>query len=203
MSNVQSIEKLIKESLNEIPKIGTEEKLGSKFRLIFPLKRGKKIRHSEQEAKFLFIRNVENQSEFHYSVETPTKKAYKDFTKGEPKQEEDGRSGAIDVTLHNKDGARIALIEFKYGANLIRSIRKDFLKLLIDAPEIELNYFIHVVPNTSKDLYKEYKELLDYIKKGLSKKGKIPTSEIKIFLFAIGEGIKEYKIDKSLTLTEV
>jgi len=211
MENDTSIEKLIEKSLKGLSKIGEENAIrqDAESRLIFPIyyhgDNAEKNRMSEQEARFLFVRELENQDEFYYSVETPTEEKYRGFASKNPELSEDGRSGAIDVTLYDRKGKRVALVEFKYGASEKADIEKDFLKLLVDNSKIELNYFIHIVEKLGDELLKsikdKYTKSLESLKDKLIEKDK---SEFKIFLFAVEpKKIVIYKVNKNLSLNQI
>ena len=197
-------EELIKNSLQELQKIGWENESNSQdSKLIFPKYRNNKQRISEEEARFLFVRELEKQDNFYYSVETPTKEAYKDFNSEEPKIGA-GRSGSVDVTLYEKTEdkyCRKHLIEFKLGN--VKTCKKDFLKLLCDDNECKVNYYINIlencdsgtIPNLEKD---KFSKSIDYIFKKYSKKIK---SNLKIFVCILNDilitenNIIEYQID--------
>jgi len=157
---MKAVEELIKNSLKELKKIACENQEPSKdqrSKLIFPQycggkQKGEK-RISEQEARLLFIQELEKQEVYYYSVETPTKKSYKDFSTNEPKiGEKDGRSASVDVTLYTKVNDKFSrkhLIEFKFGN--VKTCKKDFLKLLFDTDGLE-NYYINIVER--EDIFK-------------------------------------------------
>ena len=98
-------------------------------RLVFPRYRDKRLRVSEQEARFAFVEAL-CQGPFRYSVETPTDKLYK-FT---------GKkclSAQTDLAIHDASGkCRICNVEFKEGGispsnnSKISAIYKDVQKLL-------------------------------------------------------------------------
>ena len=76
-----------------------------KTRLVFPNYADKKtIRISEQELRFAFVEAfndspVVKEQKLFYSIETPTEKSYSGFSSGEPKQDDDGRSGEFDLVI--------------------------------------------------------------------------------------------------------
>jgi hypothetical protein len=202
MDNVKSIEKHIENSLREISKIYKKnDSRHAQSRLIFPKKSNGKIRVSEQEARFLFVQEIEKQKEFYYSVETPTEEKFKGFAKENPELAEDGRSGAVDVSLHNSSGEKLSHIEFKCKT-LSRGVKKDFLKLLVEKSETGQNYFIHIVEKfgsrTVKTNEKYYSEVLKSLEKTTKK------SKLKIFLFAVESGDRKvYEIDEHNAVVEI
>ena len=81
-----------------------------------------------------------------YSVETPTRGAYKGFRRGEtPRQDESGRSGEFDLVIFNNRLERIALIEFKANNASDHEHMKDFVKLNNPTEGDALRYFIEIV----------------------------------------------------------
>ncbi|MDR2580528.1 MAG: hypothetical protein LBC85_05990 [Fibromonadaceae bacterium] len=197
MPNNVTIETLIENSLKELSRIGKEDEIqqNAESQLIFPKYRNGKKRISEQELRFLLIRELEKQKEFYYSVETPTKEEY--VFSGSI---ENSLSARIDLCLHNPKGKRVNLIELKYD-NV--DVRNDFLKLLCDC-ETEQNYFVQFVGNadnrTIPSIENKYEEALKYI---LDEKIKI-KSGVKIFLFVVKtESLYRYEISKSGTLNKV
>ena len=128
--------------LNRIPyeSGGTSNTSRPETYLIFPATAGQKRRVSEQEARFLLTRQLE-QCEIYYAVETPTRQEYQ-FAGTQGK-----RSGSTDVTLFERspDGSsfvRRILIELKAHNVHLDNIKKDFEKLL---RENESGVFFHVV----------------------------------------------------------
>ena len=179
------VEELIKNSLIELRKIVCEnpkendnETKEQDSRLIFPKYRTtEKKRISEEEARFLFVRELENQKKNHryyYSIETPTKRPYKKFTTDNPEIEgERSRSGCIDVTLYEKEEngnfCRKHLIEFKFDN--VGTCKKDFLKLLCDDNQCETNYYVNILENCDNytingeenGLKKKFEKSIQYI----------------------------------------
>jgi len=195
---------LIKESLQELQKISSENKISDKnseSRLIFPKYRGGKDeskdtkRISEQEARFLFVRVLENQKSFYYSVETPTKKRYIGFSENKPEIAEDneGRSASIDVTLYEKDDenknfCRTHLIEFKQGN--VETCKKDFLKLLYDEDGLA-NYYVNVLGRDDLSKRKTLPSIIDKYQQAieeLKNLDKNNNSTLKIILFNLNDG---------------
>ena len=171
---MDTIINLTKCCLQELHKIGTEGKNGNiivsqNSKLIFPQKRDRNKRISEQEVRFLFVKELEKQRDYFYSIETPTSKCYGDFSPPkEPKIKNDGRSGNIDLVLYKiemNDFRRKHLIEFKHGND--DSCKKDFLKLLCDDKYTEINYYINTLEKcnnkTMTSLLEKYHKAIEYI----------------------------------------
>jgi hypothetical protein len=118
-----------------------------KTHLIFPLKKSDDSnRISEQELRFVFVEQLNEEIkgistdgkkskewDVYYSVETPT---YYNYSFGDKpkdiicyKAKKEGRSGNIDLTIHDNKGKRIALIEFKFDNVTEHAFKKDFEKL--------------------------------------------------------------------------
>lgn len=96
-------------------------------RLIFPTYSDGVVRVSEQEAKYSMVGRLAD-TDFLYSVETPTLKNYSFTGKGE-------RSAATDLTLYDPDGVRLLNVEFKahgisIGRKDLKAITKDIVKLV-------------------------------------------------------------------------
>lgn len=165
---MKQIEKIIENSFVELKSIACEygtvernqnrkQNREAKSKLIFPKKRDNSTRISEQEMRSSFIRELEaltGEDSYFYSIESPTKECYKDFSSKEPKIIKDqsenieGRSGNIDLTLYNNELKREHLIEFKFGNK--DTCKKDFLKLLCDDKQCKTNYYINIL-ETFKD----------------------------------------------------
>ena len=132
-----SIEELIKKSLKDlVSALTTDEACG---KLIFPQARYKSERYSEQELKQIFLKNVEEDKTYFYSVETPTKYAYCFKNSENPTVKENHEKGdnhkaaRFDVSLYNNKYELLNHIEFKYGNPKKKTpICKDFLKLAIE-----------------------------------------------------------------------
>ena len=175
-----SIEKLIEKLFNDLIKAITTD--GTSSQLIFPKYRNKTVRYSEQELRQIFLRNVEEDGNYFYSVETPTKLVYsflnleKPETKATNTSGDHHRSGCCDVTLYteNKIESLASCIEFKHGNS--KSICKDFLKL---AKEVKLtnekkNFFVHYYyverktgweSRSFKTLFEDYRKSVDEMEK--------------------------------------
>ncbi len=130
---------------NVEPKVGE-----AKTRIVFPHYGNSNCntRISEQELRFAFVeafnasQAVKDENLF-YSIETPTRLKYKDFS-SDPKQDESGRSGEFDMVIFNEDQERVCLIEFKANNVDETDYKKDFLKLEKEGDGI-LTFFIEVL----------------------------------------------------------
>lgn len=119
-------------------------------RIVFPKKRDKTTRISEQELRCIFIeqlnKKINDGWDVYYSVETPTQDTYSGFSKGEfPRQDNNGRSGEFDLVIFNNQLKRIALIEFKANNSTALEHLKDFVKLNNPNEGNALKYFIEIV----------------------------------------------------------
>jgi len=92
--------------------------------LIFPIKRDRKRRVSEQEARMIYV-NILNENGLCYSVETPTEKVY--IFSGR----RGARSAQSDLTIYRYENGwrRAANIEFKAHNPTRKEIEKDIEKL--------------------------------------------------------------------------
>ena len=236
---MKTVEELIINSLQELRKISWENEIKTQnSKLIFPkycvgkhAKNPDNKRISEQEARFLFVRELEKEenTDFYYSVETPTKRPYKDFStkKKNPAigDEKNGnRSGSVDVTLHKKKNGvfnRKHLIEFKFDN--VDTCRKDFLKLLCDDENCETNYYINIIKNDDKttkerlentlnDLeINKYKTAVEYVFGNCEKRNEKFKSDLKIFVCILNNikitenNIIEYQIidNKNQSIKEI
>ena len=193
-----SIEKLIEKSFNDLIKAITTD--GTSSQLIFPKYRNKTVRYSEQELRQIFLRNVEEDGNYFYSVETPTKLVYsflnleKPETKATNTSGDHHRSGCCDVTLYteNKIESLASCIEFKHGNS--KSICKDFLKL---ATEVKLtnkkrSFFVHYLnirkenaweSNNFQKLFENYRNSVDEIENKIEDKDDL--SKVQVYLVCI------------------
>jgi len=199
---MSTVKRMIIASLKELAKIANEEEESIKqqdSRLIFPKyccgKHEGKKRVSEQESRLLFIRELEKEKEFYYSIETPTTKSYKFSNKGEKESEPNivavdsgGRSASFDLTLYDVNYERKHFIEFKNGN--VSTVKKDFLKLLCDDNGKE-NYFINIIErddlskgDTLESIKDKYQTAVDYINEDIDNK-EHTNSILKIMLFNI------------------
>lgn len=213
---MNEIETMIINSLNELKKVECINESPKKFheKLVFPVKRDDSIRISEQEARIMFIRQLDKaiDTQYKYAIEAPTYEPYK--FNGEK-----GRSGNIDLCIYNENGKRISLIEFKALNPQQFSYSKDFEKLLFDGKKDEelKNYFIQILINidngTIGNIKKKYMKALDNLKskyyKAKDNNEEISKSQLKIFLFNIGinnknddHKIMQYEVDDNFELRD-
>lgn len=118
-------------------------------RIVFPQYREDgKIRVSEQELRFVFVEQfnkIAKENKLYYSVETPTKYTYRFSGKNAPCFDKNGQSGEFDMVIHNEQGERICLIEFKANFPAVSGYEKDFLKLETESDSGCPAYFIQLV----------------------------------------------------------
>ncbi|MEA3494680.1 MAG: hypothetical protein U9R42_01450 [Bacteroidota bacterium] len=155
---------------------------GSSEQLIFPNYRTGNIRISEQEARFLFANEITKQTKLHYAIEVPTQNRYSDFSTKPIVYDENtkgGRSGAIDLSLYNKntDPIPVANIEFKNGQPKQSSITKDLLKLAYEPQEIGV--FFHILENSNKNTIDS---LLNKINNSILKITKYKNDQFYLFI---------------------
>lgn len=160
--NIQIVESVIDISLHKMFKIRNEFEIDgsdnstSRMKIVFPCKwRNEKkedIRISEQEIRFIFTNELENESKFegYYSVETPTQYKYRFKGENEPCVDVENNktnysSASIDVCLYDQKLTRVNLIEFKaYNVDWF-DIHKDLLKLMIESNDV--CFFVHILKN--------------------------------------------------------
>lgn len=168
----QDIENLIKKSLMQLKEILERDTL--KYNIFFPKYSSEKTRYSEQELKCLFLSNI-YKSEFLYTVETPSKRAYrfknkKPLVLWENKVSNDTyKSSMIDVSLYaGKKENLLSHIEFKHGTGYVFPIQKDFLKMICESDNVKKNYFVHYVEkaneDTKKAIFEKYRTAINSIK---------------------------------------
>jgi hypothetical protein len=194
------IEKLILDSLKELLELKCikDPITEIKSKLVYPIKRDKTRRVSEQEIRFLFIKNVENKTDYLYSVEVPTNMAY--FFTG---KEVNKRSGNFDACIYGENKERKHLIEFKSLNPKNASYNKDFEKLIKDEDGL-INYFIQVIINSDDSTFinieNKYNEAIKLaISSDIVNTNK---SKLVIFLCEIGDNKRIFKyevIDNFLT----
>lgn len=166
----------------------------TRCKLVYPVKRDNTTRISEQEARFLFVQNVEQTSDYLYSIEAPTRKKYKFSGKTL-------LSGNIDLCLY-ENGKRKHLIEFKALNPDQRLFSKDFEKLFNDEDGLD-NYFVHVLKNTNKgtipSIEGKYKKAIEKSRKTIEPF----KSRLKIFVCVIEKiSITKYEIDENGSMSE-
>ena len=193
-----SIEEIIEKSFNDLIKALTTD--GTSSQLIFPCYRDGNERRSEQELKQIFLRNVEEDKTYFYSVETPTKLVYSFLDLEKPTSKptnENGdhhRSGNCDVTLYseNKIQSLASCIEFKHGNS--KTICKDFLKL---AKEVKLtnekkSFFVHYLNIEKEDVWEKskFQKLFENYRNSVDQIGnKEDLSKVIVYLVCIhGKG---------------
>lgn len=122
-------------------------------RLIFPCYsktfRNGNRRISEQELRFVFIEQFNQYCDetgwnAYYSVETPTEWKYRFSGEAKPHKTEDndGQSAMVDVCIHDNQGSRVCLIEFKAGNPEAFCYIKDLVKL---QEEGQLGFFVQLL----------------------------------------------------------
>ena len=195
-----SIEKLIEKSFNDLIKAITTD--GTSSQLIFPCYRDGNERRSEQELRQIFLRNVEEDKTYFYSIETPTKYGYRfkdsknlEVDKNHKKGEH--QAARFDVSLYNNKYELLNHIELKSDNPEEEDICKDFLKL---AKEVKFtkekkNFFVHYhcVEETSwksdtfSSLFEKYRESVDEIENKIEDKNDL--SKVIVYLVCIhGKG---------------
>jgi hypothetical protein len=111
-------------------------------RLIFPKKRDEEIRISEQESRVLLC-GLLNNSNYFYSVETPTEELYKQKGKTH-------RSASSDLSLYiqtNNKTKKVLNVELKAHNPRKENIRKDIEKLMRE--DVPGNWF-HTLKNIDR-----------------------------------------------------
>ena len=183
------LEAIIENSFKAIDKVYSENETrdGANSRLIFPKKRDKTKRVSEQELRFIFVDQFikycsdnNNKFDYYYSVEAPTQYVYHFYRDDDKvpefsvkKEKGDGKeSASIDLAIYEKkpDSVNpVAIIEFKKDGCSAHEIAKDFLKLSIEPGDEVLRYFI-MISSSDTRLEKEKGGLMNSFKNKLEKK---------------------------------
>ena len=180
------IDELIEQLIDELKAPEKQQKgLVGKGKLLYPVKgtetgRAQESRFSEQEAKQVFIRLIEeNDEDYYYSVETPTKEQYRFSRISSPAGKrkpcrpsvKEGQSGNIDVSLYKKSFLLYDLVshvEFKANQTDTEGyeIAKDLLKLLVEPDVKGSNYFVHILKSSSlrtwESLSQKYEKIIGY-----------------------------------------
>ena len=199
-----SIEKLIEKSFNDLIKAITTD--GTSSQLIFPHSNKGDVRHSEQELKQIFLRNVEEDKNYFYSIETPTEYGYRfsdtemPLVKENHEKDDKYESARFDVSLYSKNNKDDLLthVEFKYGNRDKKSgICKDFLKLVseVKCTNEKKNFFVHYLcvktekgweSRTFPSLFSKYLDsVADIIKSDLINEEDL--SKVTVYLLCIFE----------------
>lgn len=205
-----SIENIIEDSLKELknritqPSTNIDGNITS--RLIFPQYGDKSARYSEQELKQIFLHKIENNTNYFYSVETPTKHVYHfsdtemPLVKENHEKDDKYESARFDVSLYSKNNKDDLLthVEFKYGNPDKKSgICKDFLKLVSEVKftNEKKNFFVHYLSvkeesgwesRSFPSLFKKYREAVDdIIKSNLISEEDL--SKVTVYLLCIFE----------------
>ena len=198
------IEEIIEKSFNDLIKAITTD--GTSSQLIFPHSNKGDVRHSEQELKQIFLRNVEEDKNYFYSIETPTKHVYHfsdtemPLVKENHEKDDKYESARFDVSLYSKNNKDDLLthVEFKYGNPDKKSgICKDFLKLVSEVKftNEKKNFFVHYLcvktekgweSRTFPSLFSKYLDsVADIIKSDLINEEDL--SKVTVYLLCIFE----------------
>lgn len=142
-------------------------------RIVFPQYRDGKTRVSEQELRFVFVEQfnkIAEENKLYYSVETPTRWRYKGFSSGNPEpakneKEDNTRSGEFDMTIFDKMGKRVCLIEFKAHNVEAKDFQKDLVKLKNqeEGKDVE-TYFVLLMEGCDDGTIKSVKEKISEYK---------------------------------------
>ena len=207
-----SIEEIIEKSFNDLIKAITTD--GTSSQLIFPKYRNKTVRYSEQELKQIFLKNVEEDKNYFYSIETPTEYVYCISNSDNPtvkevhEKDDNYKSARFDVSLYNTDykvnDNASHHIEFKYGnPDQKNAICKDFLKLVseVDLTKEKRNFFVHYLcvktekgweSKTFPSLFKKYCDSIVDIEKTL--KNETNLKNVTIYLLCFFEDSKSSSV---------
>ena len=198
-----SIEEIIEKSFNDLIKAITTD--GTSSQLIFPKYRNKTVRYSEQELKQIFLKNVEEDKNYFYSIETPTEYVYCISNSDNPtvkevhEKDDNYKSARFDVSLYNTDykvnDNASHHIEFKYGnPDQKNAICKDFLKLVseVDLTKEKKSFFVHYLnirkenaweSNNFQKLFENYRNSVDEIENKIEDKDDL--SKVQVYLVCI------------------
>ena len=202
------IEEIIEKSFNDLIKAITTD--GTSSQLIFPHSNKGDVRHSEQELKQIFLRNVEEDKNYFYSIETPTEYGYRfsdtemPLVKENHEKDDKYESARFDVSLYSKNNKDDLLthVEFKYGNPDKKSgICKDFLKLVseVDLTKEKKNIFVHYLcvknekgwqSQTFPSLFKKYCDSIVDIEESL--KRSTNQDKTKRFLEKLSKNLMNY-----------
>lgn len=177
------IEEKIVESLKEMSKYNCEINKEKRTRIILPNYREKtdckekKLRYSEQELKQIFLLFIEKDTNFYYTVETPSKFLYSFSYFDEPKieknksQKEHFESARFDTSLYSSPKLESLLchVEFKHkNPSTVKEISKDLVKLTNELGSGGINYFVHYIIRSSNWKSKSFPCIMDKYKKAIS-----------------------------------
>jgi len=155
-------------------KSGKANKQASGSRIIFPCYsktyRNGERRISEQELRFVFIEQFNQYCEetgwdAYYSVETPTEWEYRFSGEEKPHKtdSDEGQSAMVDVCVHDNQGERICLLEFKAGNPEPFCYIKDLVKL---TEEGKLGFFVQLLKSQNKATWESIKGKISVDLKG-------------------------------------
>ena len=204
------IEEIIEKSFNDLIKAITTD--GTSSQLIFPHSNKGDVRHSEQELRQIFLINVEEDKNYFYSIETPTKHVYHfsdtemPLVKENHEKDDKYESARFDVSLYSKNNKDDLLthVEFKYGNPDKKSgICKDFLKLVSEVKftNEKKNFFVHYLcvktekgweSQTFPSLFKKYCDSIVDIEKTL--KNETNLKNVTIYLLCFFEDSKSSSV---------
>ena len=128
-------------------------------RLKFPTYRNGQRRVSEQELRFVFVEQLQDllkEYDFFYSIETPTNGKYKFSENGKyviPQVCKNGQSASFDLSITDKNGKMVAIIEFKAKNANPHDYAKDFCKLWNPEEKSCYKYFVNLfekIENSTK-----------------------------------------------------
>ena len=165
----------------------------SESRIIFPKYRNQSKRVCEQELRFVFVEQLQillEKYDLFYSVETPTQDKYK-FTQNRqnivPETDKNGQSASFDLTIVDKSGNIIAIIEFKAKMASEHEYAKDLCKLWNPKEKSSYKYFLNLFEKIENGTEESLKEKITPEKNNwISKK----QSSEKIIVMA--QSLREY-----------
>ncbi|MBR4242410.1 MAG: hypothetical protein IKR98_00700 [Bacteroidaceae bacterium] len=142
----------------------------SRSRILFPAYRDNERRVSEQELRFVFVEQLQKLLEKYdlfYSVETPTHGKYK-FTENrkniDPRVDKNGQSANFDLTIVDKNGNTIAIIEFKAKMATQHEYDKDFCKLFNPKESSSYRLFINLFEKIETETKSKFLEKIERCK---------------------------------------
>lgn len=138
----------------------------SESRIVFPIYRNQSRRVCEQELRFVFVEQLQKlleEYDMFYSVETPTHDKYKFSHKGKyikPQIFENGQSASFDLSIIDKKGNTIAIIEFKAKMASKHEYAKDICKLWNPNEKSFYKYFLNLFEKIEKGTKESLKDKL-------------------------------------------